>query len=58
MDRCRLWDEDLKAEIVAEAFLIALAPVELDALSRARKAQQQIDAALRTGAERQLERKR
>jgi DNA invertase Pin-like site-specific DNA recombinase len=43
---------------VAEAFLTALAPVELDALSRARKAQQQIDTALRASAERQLERKR
>lgn len=43
---------------VAETFLSALAPVELDALSRARKAQQQIDAALRTSAERELERKR
>ncbi len=43
---------------VADAFLTALAPVELEALSRARKAQQQIDAALRTSAERQLERKR
>lgn len=43
---------------VADAFLAALAPAELDALSRARRAQQQVDAALRTGAERQLERKR
>lgn len=43
---------------VADAFLTALAPAELDALSRARKAQQQMDAALRTSAERQLERKR
>jgi hypothetical protein len=30
----------------------------LDALSRARRAQQQVDTALRTSAERQLERKR
>lgn len=43
---------------VADAFLAALAPAELDALSRARRAQQQVDAALRTSAERQLERKR
>jgi DNA invertase Pin-like site-specific DNA recombinase len=43
---------------VADAFLTALAPAELDALSRARRAQQQVDAALRTGAEHQLERKR
>jgi DNA invertase Pin-like site-specific DNA recombinase len=43
---------------VADAFLIALVPAELDALSRARKAQHQMDAALRTSAERQLERKR
>jgi hypothetical protein len=43
---------------VADAFLAALAPAELDALSRARRAQQQVDAALRSSAERQLERKR
>lgn len=43
---------------VAEAFLAALAPAELDALSRARHAQHQMDDALRVGAERQLERKR
>ena len=43
---------------VADAFLAVLAPAELDALSRARRAQQQVDAALRTSAERQLERKR
>jgi len=43
---------------VSKAFLSALAPAELDALSRARRTQQQTDAALRTGAERQLERKR
>ena len=43
---------------VADAFLTALVPAELDALSRARKAEHQMDAALRTSAERQLERKR
>ena len=43
---------------VADAFLTALAPAELDALSRARRAQLQVDAALRASAERQLERKR
>jgi len=43
---------------VAEAFLTALAPAELDALSRARRAQQKVDAALRTSTEHQLERKR
>jgi Recombinase zinc beta ribbon domain len=43
---------------VAEAFLAALAPAELDALSKARRAQQQVDSALRTSTERQLERKR
>ncbi|MER8537611.1 recombinase family protein [Mesorhizobium sp. M1005] len=43
---------------VAAAFLTALAPAELDALSRARRAQQQVDKALRTSAERELERKR
>lgn len=42
---------------VADAFLAALAPAELDALSRARHAQHQMDDALRVGAERQLERK-
>lgn len=43
---------------VANAFLTALAPAELDALSRACRAQHQIDTALRCSAERQLERKR
>jgi DNA invertase Pin-like site-specific DNA recombinase len=43
---------------VTNAFLTALAPVELDALSKARRAQLQVDNALRTSAERQLERKR
>jgi DNA invertase Pin-like site-specific DNA recombinase len=43
---------------VANAFLTALAPAELDALSRACRAQQQVDIALRTSAGRQLERKR
>ena len=43
---------------VADAFLTALAPAELDALSRARRTQLQLDAALRASAERQLERKR
>jgi DNA invertase Pin-like site-specific DNA recombinase len=45
-------------EVVADAFLTALAPAELDALSRANRNQQQVDTALRTSAERQLERKR
>ena len=43
---------------VADAFLTALAPAELDALSRARRAQHQVDTALRASAERQIERKR
>lgn len=43
---------------VADAFLTALAPAEIDALSRARRAQQRTDKALRTSAERELERKR
>jgi DNA invertase Pin-like site-specific DNA recombinase len=43
---------------VADAFLTALAPAELDALSRARRTQMQMDTALRASAERQLERKR
>src|ERR1700730_15075535 len=42
---------------VADAFLTALSPAELDALSRARRTQMQMDTALRAGAERQLERK-
>jgi hypothetical protein len=42
---------------VADAFLTALAPAELDALSRARRTQMQMDTARRAGAERQLERK-
>jgi DNA invertase Pin-like site-specific DNA recombinase len=44
--------------VIADAFLTALAPAELDALSRARQARHQVDAALRASAERQLERKR
>jgi len=43
---------------VADAFLTALAPAELDALSRARRAQVHVETALRTSAERQIERKR
>lgn len=43
---------------VADAFLTALAPAEIDALSRAGRAQHQIDTALRSSTERQLERKR
>jgi DNA invertase Pin-like site-specific DNA recombinase len=43
---------------VADAFLTALAPAELDALSRARRTQMQMDTALRASAEHQLERKR
>jgi len=43
---------------VAEAFLTALAPAELEALSRARRAQSQVDAALRANAEREVERTR
>ncbi|TIL83155.1 MAG: recombinase family protein [Mesorhizobium sp.] len=43
---------------VADAFLTALRPAELDALSRAHRAQQQMNMALPTSAERQLERKR
>ncbi len=43
---------------VAQAFLTALAPAEIDVLSRVRRAQQQADQAVRNGAERQLQRKR
>lgn len=43
---------------VADAFLTALAPAELDALSRARRAQSQVDSALRVNAEREVERTR
>lgn len=43
---------------VADAFLAALAPGELEALSRARQTQRQLDKALCDGAERELERKR
>jgi DNA invertase Pin-like site-specific DNA recombinase len=45
-------------DAVAKAFLTALAPAEIDALSRARHAQHQADKAMRNSAERQLERKR
>nr|WP_303626346.1 zinc ribbon domain-containing protein [Roseovarius sp. M141] len=43
---------------VADAFLTALAPAELDALSRARRAQSKVDGALRANAEREVERTR
>ncbi|MEY9134666.1 hypothetical protein ABIE79_006133 [Bradyrhizobium diazoefficiens] len=43
---------------VGDAFLTALAPAELDALSRSRRVQQQTNNALRSSAERELERKR
>lgn len=43
---------------VADAFLTALAPGELDALSRARRNQLHVETALRTNAQQQLERKR
>jgi hypothetical protein len=43
---------------VAQAFLTALAPAEIDVLSRVRRAQQQADQAVRNSAERQLQRKR
>ena len=43
---------------VADAFLTALAPAELDALSRARRAQNKVDGALRANAEREVERTR
>lgn len=43
---------------VADAFLTALAPAELDALSRACRAQSQVDSALRANAEREVERTR
>jgi DNA invertase Pin-like site-specific DNA recombinase len=45
-------------EAVAQAFLAALAPAEIDALSRARRAQSQADKAMRKSAEQQLERRR
>ena len=43
---------------VAQAFLTALAPAEIDALSRARRVQSQADKAMRKSAEQQLERRR
>lgn len=43
---------------VAQAFLTALAPAELDALSRATRTRRQADGAVRAAAEQQLERKR
>ncbi|MBX9927155.1 MAG: recombinase family protein [Hyphomicrobiaceae bacterium] len=43
---------------VAQAFLTALAPAEIDALSRARRVQSQSDKAVRKSAEQQLERRR
>lgn len=43
---------------VADPFLTALTPAELDALSRARQAQSKLDGALRASAEREVERTR
>jgi DNA invertase Pin-like site-specific DNA recombinase len=43
---------------VTQALLTALAPAEIDALSRARRAQSQADKAMRKSAEQQLERRR
>lgn len=43
---------------VAGAFLDAVAPAEIDALSRARKAQRQADEALRHAQEQQVQRLR
>jgi DNA invertase Pin-like site-specific DNA recombinase len=43
---------------VGQAFLAALAPAEIDALSRARRTQSQADKAMRRSAEQQLERRR
>ena len=43
---------------VTQAFLTALAPAEIDALSRARRAQGQADKAMRRSAEQQIERRR
>lgn len=43
---------------VADAFLTALAPAELDALSKARLARQQVDTALLISTQKQLERTR
>jgi DNA invertase Pin-like site-specific DNA recombinase len=43
---------------VAQAFLTALAPAEIDVLSRVLRAQQQTDQAVRNSAECQLQRKR
>jgi DNA invertase Pin-like site-specific DNA recombinase len=43
---------------VVQAFLTALAPAEIDALSRARRAQQQAEKAMLRSAEQQLERRR
>ena len=43
---------------VAQAFLTALAPAEIDALSRARRTQSQAEKAMRSSAEQQFERRR
>lgn len=43
---------------VSDAFLTALAPAELDALSRTRRAQSQVDSALKANAKREVERTR
>jgi Recombinase zinc beta ribbon domain len=52
-----LWAAPIDAQ-VATAFLEAVAPAEIDALSRARKAQRRADEALRHAEEQQLQRLR
>src|SRR5918993_5334602 len=55
---CQHIRADVVDNTVAQAFLAALAPAEIEALSQAHRARQQADRELRSAAEQQVERKR
>ncbi|MEF2554547.1 recombinase family protein [Aurantimonas sp. A2-1-M11] len=55
---CQHMSAGVVDEAVAQAFLTALAPAEIEMLSRAQKARRQADTALRNAAEQQVARKR
>jgi len=55
---CQHIRADVVDNTVAQAFLAALAPAEIEALSQAHRARQKADRELRSAAEQQVERKR
>src|SRR3954467_188532 len=55
---CQHIRADVVDHAVAQAFLAALAPAEIEALSQAHRARQKADRELRSAAEQQVERKR